>query len=385
MLGNIKLEKVIIIIPTYNEAKNIARILDRLQAVFQQIKQYEMGVLVYDSNSPDGTADIVKSYQEKYANIYLQTEEKKSGLGNAYIQGMKYAYQTLGADIVFEFDADGSHDPKYLPAMMDALMNGADVVLGSRYVSGGSIPKNWALHRKLLSVLGNVLAKIVLSFKIKDYTTGFRGTRTTLLKAIDLDNLKSKSYAYKIHLMWLLHLHGAKIIEYPIDFVDRQEGYSKLPKNNMIESLGLIFYLRFQLLKQYMKVCAVGAVGMVVQLAFFNWFRRMIHPAYANIFSVETAVIVNFIINNYYTFVEEKFLLYDQLKKSLKKFALFNFLSLGSMLIQTAIIFIGVDLLGRGAMLENVYVIVGIGLGSIYNYKMYRHVVWRREQRHDPS
>src|SRR3990167_3509346 len=114
------MQKVIIIIPTYNERNNIGPLLDQLQTVFQQIPHCDMNVLVYDSNSPDKTADIVKSYQQKYSNIYLQTEEKKSGLGNAYIQAMKYAENTLNADIVFEFDADGSHRPEYLPAMMKA-------------------------------------------------------------------------------------------------------------------------------------------------------------------------------------------------------------------------------------------------------------------------
>ncbi len=240
------MQKAIIIIPTYNEKENIGSILDQLHIIFRQIENYEMGVLVYDSNSPDKTRDIVKAYQKKYPRIYLQTEEKKSGLGNAYIQAMKYAYQTLNADIVFEFDADGSHQPKYLIPMMQEFTNGADVVTGSRYVKGGSIPADWALNRKLLSVLGNIAARIILSRKIKDYTTGFRGTRTSLLKKIDLDNLKSKGYAYKIHLAWLLHLHNAKIVEFPIEFIDRQEGYSKLPKNNAIESLILIFYLRWR-------------------------------------------------------------------------------------------------------------------------------------------
>ncbi|HLB56497.1 MAG TPA: polyprenol monophosphomannose synthase [Coxiellaceae bacterium] len=243
------ISKVIIIIPTYNEQENIALIIDQLQIVFNEIKDYDIGILIYDSNSPDKTSEIVKAYQKKYPSLYLQTEEKKSGLGNAYIQAMKYAYQTLNADIVFEFDADGSHQPKYLIPMMQEFTKGADVVTGSRYVEGGSIPADWALHRKLLSVVGNYAARIVLSAKIKDYTTGFRGTRTSFLKKIDLDNLKSKGYAYKIHLMWLLYLCKAKIVEFPIEFIDRQKGYSKLPKNNAVESLMLIFYLRWQRIK----------------------------------------------------------------------------------------------------------------------------------------
>lgn len=245
------MKKAIVIIPTYNEKDNIAVMLEKLQSVFQEIIHFDMHILVYDSNSPDGTADIVKRYQNQYSNIILQIEEKKSGLGNAYIQAMKYACDTLQADIVFEFDADGSHNPAYLPAMMDCFTQGADVVMGSRYVKGGSIPKDWAFHRKFLSVLGNIAAKTVLSFKIKDYTTGFRGTRTAFLKKINLDQLKSKNYAYKIHLMWLLYLLGANIVEFPIHFIDRQKGYSKVPKNNAIESLMLIFYLRVSRASKY--------------------------------------------------------------------------------------------------------------------------------------
>lgn len=372
------MKKAIIIIPTYNEAVNIARMLEHLQTVFSRIADYDMGVLVYDSNSPDNTADIVKSYQTKFPNIYLLTEEKKSGLGNAYIQAMKYAHETLHADIVFEFDADGSHNPEYLPDMMNEFTRGADVVLGSRYVKGGSIPKDWAMHRKFLSVFGNIAAKIVLSPKIKDYTTGFRGTRTALLRKIDLDHLKSKSYAYKIHLIWLLHSLGAKIVEFPIEFIDRTAGVSKLPKNNAIESLWLICYLRYLLLKRYLQVCAVGGVGLIVQLVFFNTLRQWLHPVYANMVSVECAVVSNFILNNYFSFAEKRLSSSDKVRTWLKKFGVFNLFSLGSLLLQSVILFIGCDLFGRSVIAENMYVLVGIGLGSIYNYKIYHYFVWRK-------
>lgn len=241
-------EKVIIIIPTYNERDNIGEMIERLRHVFLQIKDYDMGILIYDSNSPDGTATLVKTYQEHFDNVYLQSEAQKSGLGNAYIHAMNYAIDILKADIVFEFDSDGSHNPDYLPSMMQAFSKGADVVLGSRYVKGGSIPKNWGLHRKFLSVIGNIIARCILSAKIKDYTTGFRGTRAVFLKKIDLHQLKSKNYAYKIHLVWWLYTLHANLIEFPIAFIDRAKGYSKLPKNNTIESLWLVFYLRFKLL-----------------------------------------------------------------------------------------------------------------------------------------
>ncbi|OGT45579.1 MAG: hypothetical protein A3E82_00435 [Gammaproteobacteria bacterium RIFCSPHIGHO2_12_FULL_38_11] len=246
------MEKVIIIIPTYNERNNISIILNELEIVFSKIKNYDMFVLVYDSDSSDNTAEVVREYQQKFPNIYLQTEEKKSGLGSAYFQAMQYAIDTLHADFVFEFDADGSHRPEYLPPMMEAFKQGADVVMGSRYVPGGAIPKNWALNRKLLSVLGNVAARIMLSYKIKDYTTGFRGTRVSVLKKINWSDIKSTGYAYKIHLMWLLYLLRVKIVEFPICFVDRKEGLSKLPKNNVLESLLLLFNLRLQRIMNFL-------------------------------------------------------------------------------------------------------------------------------------
>lgn len=370
------MEKVIIIIPTYNEKDNISLIIEKLQNIFKQIPHYDMGILVYDSSSPDGTADVVKKLQAKYDNIYLQTEAEKSGLGNAYIQSMKYAMNQLAADIVFEFDADGSHRPEHLPAMMKAFTNGADVVLGSRYVPGGSIPKDWATHRKFLSVVGNIAARVVLSRKIKDYTTGFRGSRTQWLKEIELDSLKSKSYAYKIELLWRLFLKGAKITESPIAFIDREKGVSKLPKDNAKESLILIFVLRYQQLKKYLKVCTVGGVGMILQLICFNLLRHMIHPVYANLISIELAILSNFILNNRLTFKEQKINRSDGMRKWFKKLGVFNLFSLGGMLLQTIIMFTGTHTIGRGSLEENSYAIVGILLGSIYNYKMYKHFVW---------
>ena len=181
----------------------------------------------------------------KTAVLESVTEEKKSGLGSAYFQAMQYAIDTLHADFVFEFDADGSHRPEYLPPMMEAFKQGADVVMGSRYVPGGAIPKNWALNRKLLSVLGNVAARININIM-------HLGNNLSVLKKINWSDIKSTGYAYKIHLMWLLYLLRVKIVEFPICFVDRKEGLSKLPKNNVLESLLLLFNLRLQRIMNFL-------------------------------------------------------------------------------------------------------------------------------------
>ncbi len=246
-------EKVVIIIPTYNEAQGIANVISALEVAISSISNAGIQILVFDSGSPDGTAAIVESLQKTYSNIYLLTEPEKSGLGSAYAKAMQYAIETMQADMVFEYDADGSHQPHFIPPMIKQLQNGYDVVLGSRYVPGGSIPANWGLHRKMLSVLGNVIARLFLTWRYHDFTSGFRGTRTDFLIKIPLNNLLSKQYAYKIHLLWALHQQGAKIHEYPIEFIDRKIGYSKFPRNNILDSLSVIIALRYREIKKQMQ------------------------------------------------------------------------------------------------------------------------------------
>ena len=257
--------EAIIIIPTYNEQESIASTVEQLEAVFTRISDFTMSIFIFDSQSTDKTVDIVKQLQGRWSNITLLSENEKSGLGSAYIQAMEYAMESLGADIVFEFDADGSHQPKHIPAMLAMIKAGNDVVVGSRYVPGGSIPSNWAWHRRWLSVGGNWIARFFLTSRYKDFTSGFRATRTRILKKINLKALLSKQYAYKIHLLWALHKSGARIAECPITFVDREKGKSKFPRNNTIESLYVVIRLRLREIKPYIKMCCCGLLGMITQ------------------------------------------------------------------------------------------------------------------------
>ncbi len=369
--------KVVIIIPTYNEQENIGQTIRDLEEEFKKIKDHNMNVLVIDSNSTDKTKQIVEDLQKEHKNIFLVVEKEKSGLGGAYIMAMKYAMDKMQADTVFEFDADGSHQPKYIPGMVEKLANGADVVVGSRYVKGGSMPKDWGFNRKFVSYVGNFVAQTVLFLpQYKDITSGFRGTKTKFLKRIDLDGLYSKQFAYKIHLYYELHKLGAKIVEYPIDFIDRSKGRSKFPTNNVRDSLLLCFKLRFRDSKQFLQVCVVGLIGAVVQFSIFNAFRSSIDPALANAVAVELAVISNFIINNIWTFKEER-IAFGQVGKLLGKFAMFNLVSMGSIFIQFIVIKIGVGALGRGFLIENGLVMVGILLGLAWNFTMYKKVIWK--------
>lgn len=302
-MNSSKKEKVVIIIPTYNEASVIQTTIEQVFASVETTARYEIHILIFDSDSTDNTQQIVAALQNNYSNLHLCNEPTKSGLGSAYLQAMNYALTSLDADIIFEFDADLSHQPKYILPMLDMLQT-CDCVLGSRYVKGGSIPKDWELHRKLFSILGNYVARAVLTPKYKDFTSGFRATRRQQLLKILPRSFLTNHYAYKIQLLWLLHKNKAKIREYPIDFIDRNEGYSKLPKNSIVDSLRVVFTLRYHEIKRYLKMCLVGSLGIAVQFVTYNILREYFQfsPFQASQIAVCAAIINNFILNNKITF-----------------------------------------------------------------------------------
>ncbi|RJQ15941.1 polyprenol monophosphomannose synthase [Candidatus Woesearchaeota archaeon] len=236
---------VCIIVPTYNEADNIKKLIDVIydqKKVLQYAQEHiDMNVLVVDDNSPDGTADVVKTLQRKNKKIHLLQRKEKNGLGAAYIAGMKHAMQSLHPDVIFEMDGDLSHDPKYIMTMIDEIRNGKDFVIGSRYVAGGSIPENWGIKRKMTSKMANKYAKTFLGIKnIHDCTGGFRAMKASALAGIDLDNLKTKGYAFQISLLEEFQKKKFVISEIPIHFLDREKGESKM---RFADIAGVGFYV----------------------------------------------------------------------------------------------------------------------------------------------
>ncbi len=365
----INLKKVVIIIPTYNEALVIEK---TVHEVFNALLPTDVSahILIFDSCSTDNTQEIIRMLQETYPNLHLQTEAKKSGLGSAYLQAINYALDELQADIVFEFDADLSHQPHYLPQMIER-MNTCDVVVGSRYVKGGSIPKNWGWHRKLLSVLGNVVARVMLTPKYKDFTSGFRATNSLLLKKVLPTRFISNQYAYKLELLWLLHKARAKIIEHPIEFVDREQGQSKLPANSVLDSLRVLARLRCNALKPYVHMCVVGVVGLVLQCLIYNLLRIKCTPFFAAQIAVIAAIINNFILHNQFTFKQKSM---DNHVKSMTYFIMYSLLMIG---FQSSWTQLGVHYWGAGMMKENIIVASGIFWGSLLNYLVYSRFIWR--------
>lgn len=222
--------KACVILPTYNEAENIEKII-------RKVKRHKVDILVVDDNSPDGTAKLAEGM-----NVNLLKRDKKEGLGKAYIAGFKHAMNEY--DILFEMDADLSHQPKYIHDFLKEIEEN-DLVIGSRYVKNGKI-ENWNLYRKTVSFVGNLFGKYVAGLKVKDCTSGYRAIRTELLKKIDLDNLIGGGYSFQISLLKQCQRKNARIKEIPIVFVDRKKGKSKLGKKEMTEFIKTCLMLRFK-------------------------------------------------------------------------------------------------------------------------------------------
>jgi dolichol-phosphate mannosyltransferase len=374
------IEKVVIIIPTYNEALVIEETLAEVFQETSDIPNMAIHVLVFDSQSTDSTQALVTQLQKNNPRLHLKTEPKKSGLGAAYRQAMEYALTELSADIVFEFDADRSHQPKYIGPMLEKIRT-HDVVVGSRYVPGGSIPKEWGWHRKCLSVLGNYVARLMLTRRYKDFTSGFRATRRQVLTAVLPEKFISNQYAYKIQLLWLLHKVKARICEYPIDFIDRQKGHSKLPANSISDSLHVLFSLRFQELKVYFKMCLVGLSGVGVQFMVYNVLRQSLSPIIATQMAIIIAIISNFALNNRYTF---KRMFKVPRYQKIKSLSLFTGYSVLMIILQSYWLHLGIKYFGTGFLSENLSIFSGMIVGSFFNYLTYSRLIWR-ERKVEPS
>ncbi|OGI16941.1 MAG: hypothetical protein A3J63_01700 [Candidatus Moranbacteria bacterium RIFCSPHIGHO2_02_FULL_40_12b] len=238
--------KIVVIIPTYNECQVIADLIDALEVEFRAIANHELAILIVDGNSPDGTAVAVEAKAKQHQNIYLIIEKSKRGLGMAYIDGMNYAIRQMKADAFIEFDGDFQHDPKDIKRLVAELDNGYDYVIGSRYIAGGSIPQEWAWHRKFLSRFGSLFIKWLLGLPTNDNTSGFKLTRIAGFYdklPLSIDKILSRRYAYKIHLLYVMYRNGAKIKEVPIKFLERQGGTSKSSPKDIFESLLVAFVL----------------------------------------------------------------------------------------------------------------------------------------------
>jgi dolichol-phosphate mannosyltransferase len=368
------MKKAVIVVPTYNEAGNIKRLIPQIFNAVKSLENWQVEVLIVDSRSSDNSLAIIKELQKEFPRLHL-LETPKEGLGRAYYKGFNYAINQLQPYVIGEMDADLSHPAKTIPQLLAAIEKGADFAIGSRYIKGGSIPEDWGWHRKVFSTLGNLVVRFgFMKLKIADWTGGFRMIKIWIVKQA-LDYIKNYSgYVFQIALLDFAVKNKARFQEIPYHFAERTEGVSKINSVQYISQI--LLYIFFH--SSFVKFVIVGLIGFVVDFSVSYLFINNIKSAVwlATLISTETAILCNFILNNFWSFSHKK--IESGLIGYIFNFLKFNFVSAGSILIQT----IGVTLAANffGQSYWYLYKIIIIAFIIIpYSYVLYNKVVWKEK------
>lgn len=402
-------QTAVVVIPTYNESGSIGKMIEYLfTKTFPEIKNWEMLLLVVDDTSPDGTYKIVQQEQKKYKNLHLYLNPEKAGIGTAYVKGFKYAMSELKADVVFEFDGDFQHPPETIPVMLKKIDEGADFVIGSRKIEGGTNPEGWGFMRWFFSAIGGgIVARFILFFPYKSFwqvtdpTTGLRATRVKgFLDRLDLDNLISTSFAYKMQFIHdLVNIFHARVAEVPLMFQLRNADRSKIEPSTAKDILRttILSRLRDPKVIKFLKFGTVGFVGFLVNAVTLEVFRNsnistilasnyrqlentsfslLATPsAWAGALAAECAIISNYLFNNFWTFASEKV---THPIKFLMKFSQFNLTSVGAVVIQFVVIGLATLLFGDSTLVRQIALIVAIAFFIVpYNWIMYNTFIWK--------
>lgn len=387
----------VIVIPTYNEADNIGKMIEYLNTkTFPNIvakkdnltENWDMKILVVDGNSPDGTGKVVEKEAKKYNNTYLYTETSKDGIGAAYLKGFKYALDELKADFVFEFDGDFQHPPETIPAMLKAMEEGYDYVIGSRKIKGGSNPKGWGFKRVFFSEFGGFVARFIMFFpfknffKVTDPTTGLKVTRVKgFIDKMDLDwkgnRLLTKSFGYKLQLLFETLKMGAKFKEVPLNFHVRNAGESKIEPKTAKDIFRVAILLRWydDFTQKFLKFGTVGFLGFLVNAIFLNIFSKFMSAPFPWTLSAEVSIISNFLLNNSWTFKSQQASGFNKFKKFLQ----FNLSSIGAIIIQSIFGTLAEFIFGPGNKTLYLAVII-VFLVLPYNWTMYNLFIWKKKK-----
>ncbi len=363
-------KNVCFVLPTYNEEGNIENIIGQILIEEKKQNRYVFSVLVVDDNSADQTQAIVKRIIDSKDNIHLLTGEKK-GLGDAYKRGFLHAVDILKADIIFQMDSDGQHDVSLVPEFLKDISADKDVVIGSRFINGGATP-DFSIFRLLISRIGNLLVRYAGGvITIKDCTSGYRAIKSSYLKDIDFTYLSTRGYSFQSSLICDLAWRGAVISETPIVFSSRKAGDSKLSLRDQIEFLLNIPRLGFRNAKDFIKYSLVGLSGVGVNLGIYALLTRYygLSEVIAPIFSIEAALISNFLLNNFWTF--GKRLNQSKIRVKFLKFHLVSgFAAIINYLIFLTLFFT----FGIYDILAN---LIGIAIAAIVNYIINSNWTWK--------
>lgn len=362
--------KICFVLPTYNEEENIENIIQQILKEEKNQSKHTFSILVVDDNSTDETQTIVQRYISLNSKVHLVTGQKK-GLGDAYKRGFKFALNDLKADLIFQMDSDGQHDASLIPDFVSYIEEGKDVVIGSRFIDGGTTP-DFSFTRLLMSKVGNLLVRYVGGIaQVKDCTSGYRAIRASYLKELDFSYLSTRGYSFQSSLICDLAWRGADISEIPIEFSSRQGGDSKLALRDQIEFLLNIPRLGFRNLEDFMKYSLVGVSGVFVNLGLYFLLTRYyeISELVAPLIAIESALISNFILNNFWTF--GKRITQSRIRV---KFVKFHIVSGFSALINYSAFLTLFLVFGLYDILAN---LIGIGLAAIVNYLINSNWTWK--------
>ena len=365
--------KICFVLPTYNEEENIGNIIQQILKEEKSLSKHTFTILVVDDNSTDETQTIVQRYISLNSKVHLVTGQKK-GLGDAYKRGFKYALNDLKADLIFQMDSDGQHDTSLIPDFVSYIEEGKDVVIGSRFAEGGTTP-DFSFSRLLMSKVGNLLVRYVGGItQLQDCTSGYRAIRASYLKDLDFSYLSTRGYSFQSSLICDLAWRGANISEIPIEFSSRQGGDSKLALRDQIEFLLNIPRLGFRNLEDFMKYSLVGVSGVFVNLGLYLFLTRYyeISEVVAPLIAIESALISNFILNNFWTF--GKRVTQSRIRV---KFIKFHLVSGLSALINYSVFLALFLVFGLFDILAN---LIGIGLAAIVNYLINSNWTWKNNK-----
>ncbi|OGM87923.1 hypothetical protein A2594_01515 [Candidatus Woesebacteria bacterium RIFOXYD1_FULL_41_28] len=372
------MEKVVIVMPAWNEVENIKSMVEVLtQDEFPKIDA-DMQLLIVDNHSTDGTAEAAEDASKKYNNVHI-IQQKNSGLGWAYVSGMQYAIDELKADAILEMDADFQHPPRFVKPMVEAYLSGAEYVIGSRYIEGGSVPKEWAASRKAISFFGNLFIRtVLLNFKIHDLTTGFRLSKVRgVLDKIELVKLRDlDKFAYKVDLLYQSLKNSKKTVEVPLEFASRTKDKSKFNWKEMVATFKLAIILGIKDKQRFIKFGVVGFTGFLVNYLGLEFLKRMGLTTYwATLFATEMSIISNFILNNIWTFKDKTI---TSVKDVIMQFAKFNLSSLFAVIVQPLVVNGATTLFGDTSLIRLAGLLFALFLVVVpYNYIVYNLFIWR--------